>query len=91
MFGLCLGYPDQSPERKPRLPLSTVLHQDRYQSAINFAQEIDVYDAHIRDYYERRSQGKLSMTWSEQMAKQAQSQTRDFMQEYLKTQGFMHK
>lgn len=91
VFGLCLGYPDQSPERKPRLPLTTVLHKDRYQSALEFAAEIDGYDAHVRDYYERRSQGKLTMTWSEQMSKQAQTQTREFMQEYLKTQGFMHK
>ncbi|GHA16009.1 NADPH-dependent oxidoreductase [Arenicella chitinivorans] len=91
VFGLCLGYPDQSPERKPRLPLETVLYRDRYQSAVEHAPEIDTYDTHVREYYVRRSQGKLTMSWSEQMAKQARTQTRDFMQEYLKKQGFVLK
>ena len=30
VFGLCLGYPDQAPEVKPRLPLATVLKEDAY-------------------------------------------------------------
>src|SRR5690554_7482615 len=29
-FGLCLGYPDQDPEVKPRLPLAAILKQDAY-------------------------------------------------------------
>jgi len=29
VFGMCLGYPAQNPEVKPRLPLSVILKQDR--------------------------------------------------------------
>ena len=30
VFGMCLGWPDQETEVKPRLPTALVLHQDRY-------------------------------------------------------------
>ncbi len=30
VFGLCIGYPAQNPEVKPRLPIDVVLKQDRY-------------------------------------------------------------
>ena len=29
-FGLCLGWPDQQPEVKPRMPLEMIMHEDRY-------------------------------------------------------------
>jgi len=28
VFGLCLGYPDEKPEQKPRLPVNVVLKED---------------------------------------------------------------
>jgi len=52
---------------------------------------IDDYDKDVKEYYNARTGGKLDQSWSEQMAKQAQSQTRPFMKEYLNKQGFMNK
>lgn len=31
LFGLCLGYPAQDPQQKPRLPASIMLHENLYQ------------------------------------------------------------
>lgn len=91
VFGLCLGYPDQDPDIKPRLPASVVVHRDRYYSAEELRDTIDSYDSHVRKYYIQRTDGKLDLTWSEQMRKQAQTQARPFMLEYLHSQGFMKK
>jgi len=91
VFGLCLGYPDQNPAPKPRLPLVSVLHQGVYSSAGSVKDEIDEYDANVRQYYVDRTKGKLSFTWSEQMTKQAATQKRSFMLNFVKKQGFIEK
>lgn len=91
VFGLCLGYPDQSPEKKPRLPTSSVLMQNQYALDSDVEQAIDKYDDEVRDYYIARTKGKLDQSWSEQMAKQAQTQTRPFILEYLQSRGFIKR
>ncbi|MFT5571208.1 MAG: nitroreductase [Cryomorphaceae bacterium] len=91
VFGLCLGYPNQNPEIKPRLPRAAIVHQDKYVPAALMREVLDGYDTHVRDYYLQRTSGKLDLTWSDQMAKQAQSQSREFMMNYLNNQGFMKK
>lgn len=91
VFGLCIGYPDQQPDVKPRLPESVILHQDQYRLASDLKPLIDGYDAHVREYYVDRTAGKLDQTWSDQMTQQANSQSRPFMLEFLRNQGFMKK
>lgn len=91
VFGLCLGYPDQSPAPKPRLPRSAVCHQGAYQSAEKIKVAIDDYDQLVKKYYQVRSDGKLDMTWSQQMQKQSATQSRPFMLEFLQKKGFLIK
>lgn len=91
VFGLCLGYPDQAPAQKPRLPLETVLHPEVYIPVSSLAEQIDHYDEHVRAYYVERTGGKLNHSWTEQMAQQARTQSRPFMKKYLQKQGFMKK
>jgi len=91
VFGLCLGYPDQNPDIKPRLPVDAVLHQEQYRSAKQQQTLLDRYDTLVKHYYHERTQGKLDFSWSEQMAKQARSQKRVFMKKYINKQGFMRK
>lgn len=91
VFGLCIGYPDQQPGIKPRLPSAAVLHNDEYQSSAQTRVLTDQYDDLVSEYYVARTRGKLQQTFSEQMAKQAASQSRPFMKEFLNKQGFMKK
>lgn len=91
VFGLCFGYPDQHPDKKPRLPMQSVLMQNQYTSNKEIDQLIDQYDEIVRDYYIARTKGKVEQSWSEQMAKQAMSQTRPFMLEYLQKRGFIRR
>ena len=49
VFGLCLGYPDQDPEIKPRLPLSVILKEEVYNETGD-REAIAEYDENIREY-----------------------------------------
>lgn len=91
VFGLCLGYPDQNPPKKPRLPLEVVLHQNTYTPADQLSAAIDRYDEQVQVYYQQRSGGKLDFDWSTQMAKQSETQTRPFMRDFLHSKGFLKK
>jgi len=89
VFGLCLGHPDQDPAIKPRLPVDAVLHDGSYQTPEVHQEILDQYDTNVKQYYLDRTKGKLSFTWSDQMAKQAETQKRQFMGKYLRKQGFI--
>ncbi|OPX54166.1 nitroreductase [Oceanospirillum multiglobuliferum] len=89
MFGLCLGYPDQVPEKKPRLPVDLVLHQERYRALD--AQKLSEYDEQMREYYRERSQGKSEQSWSEQISQALGKEARPFMLVSLNKQGFALK
>ncbi|TGG90251.1 oxygen-insensitive NADPH nitroreductase [Natronospirillum operosum] len=90
VFGLCLGYPDQNPEVKPRLPLSVVLKQDRYDDSAD-ADLIRDYDTGVRRYYETRTGGNKSMTWSEQISGMLKKEARPHMLPFLQQRGFLKR
>ncbi|WP_261818066.1 oxygen-insensitive NADPH nitroreductase [Vibrio gallicus] len=89
LFGLCLGYPDQSPEVKPRLPKSILVHENSYQP-LN-TQALAEYDQQISDYYATRSSNNKVGSWSQQITTNLSKETRPFMQEFIKSQGFSTK
>jgi nitroreductase len=64
VFGMCLGYPNQNPEVKPRLPLSVILKQDQYDDSAD-ADAIAEYDELVREYYKTRTGGNKDDSWSE--------------------------
>lgn len=89
MFGLCLGYPDQDPGKKPRLPASLVLHEDTYQPLDQAV--LAEYDNTMRDYYRERTQGKNEQSWSDQISTILGKEARPFMKDRLSQQGFAKK
>ena len=90
VFGMCLGYPAQSPQRKPRLPLGVVLKQERYDDSGDAAL-IEVYDHRVSAYYRARTGGALENTWSEQISDMLVKEARPHMLEYLRSKGFLLK
>ena len=86
IFGLCLGYPDQDPGQKPRLPLPMVLHQDVYST--DHLALLDEYDATISQYYNKRTNGKLTQNFSQHIIKTMVKEARPHMLPYLQSQGF---
>lgn len=90
VFGLCLGYPDQNPEVKPRLPVSVVLKQETYNDSDDQG-IITEYDAHVREYYRTRTGGGKDMTWSEQISGMLVKESRPHMLPFLQDRGFLLK
>jgi nitroreductase len=88
VFGMCLGYPAQNPQVKPRLPLSVILKTDRYDDEQDEA-NIREYDERVREYYRTRTGGNKDTAWSEQISDMLMKEARPHMLEYLKSRGFL--
>lgn len=90
VFGLCLGYPAQDPEVKPRMPLEAVLMQDKYDSSV-FDSNVKAYDETVSEYYKTRTGGKKDSSWSKEMKALVGKESRPHMQGFLKDRGFLLK
>lgn len=90
VFGMCIGYPDQQPVPRPRLPRSTVLHENRYSEA-GYREGIQAYDERMKQYMLERSGGKSALVWSESMAAKLSKPNRKHMQSFLQERGFLQE
>ena len=90
VFGLCIGHPAETPEVKPRLPVSLVLKENTYDDSED-PEQIAAYDIVSRDYYANRSGNKKSQSWSEQMTDLLRKEARPHMKQFLANQGFEMK
>ena len=90
LFGLCLGWPDQDPELKPRLPLSVTLKEETYDES-NDRAGIAAYDEQMREYYLARTGGKVDRTWSSDMSALLGKESRPHMRGFLESQGMNTK
>lgn len=90
VFGMCIGYPDQKPEIKPRLPMASILKRDFYQDNQDAAL-VATYDDTISAYYQARSSGKKNTTWSEQLKPLFSTKLRGHMRDFLRARGFEMK
>lgn len=90
VFGLCLGYPDQDPEIKPRLPLSVILKEEVYNETGD-KETIAAYDEEIREYYRTRTGGGHGISWSEQVSTLLSEKARPHMKQFLADQGFVFR
>lgn len=90
VFGMCLGYPDETPDIKPRLPLEAVYCTDKY-DVDSKIELIKNYDENISSYYMERTAGARKDTWTEQMAKHTSRPLRPHMMQFLQSKGFIKK
>lgn len=90
LFGLCLGWPSEPCQPKPRLPLEAILHTDRYDEGI-IDHELEEYDKLMADYYRTRNSNQKQSNWSEQTAMALQKKKREHMLAAFQQQGFLLK
>lgn len=90
VFGLCLGYPDQDPEVKPRLPVSVIMKQEVYNEEGD-REAVAAYDEAIREYYRTRTGGGHGISWTEQVADLLSEKSRPHMKDFLASKGFKFK
>lgn len=89
LFALIVGHPKNRSEKKPRLPLENVYHENEYQTDKDvYIGQLQEYNKVISEYYERRTKGKRKDTWTEQMAGMLSKKSRMYMKDYVEGQGF---
>lgn len=88
VFGMCLGYPDQQPEVKPRLPVEAILMEDRYRDT---RQDVEAFDATMHGYYRDRTSGRKDANWSRNLTPLFDTKLRAHMREFLIERGFEMK
>lgn len=86
VFGLCLGYPAQDPEPKPRLPKSVWVMENTYKPTSKDA--IVEYDKTISEYYATRTSNKKTSTWTEELKGEFTKKVRPHMLDFLQAKGF---
>lgn len=90
VFGMCIGYPDQNPGIRPRLPLEGVLHHGVY-DASKTVEAVQAYDDTYTEYMRARSGGKSASAWSQVMAKRLSEPVRLHMMDFLQSKGLMKR
>ena len=88
LFGMCIGWPAQDPEIKPRLPIGVVCKKNSY-SIDGDNEAIESYDDAMRTYYASRSKNKKSEGWVAQMASLLAREARPHMLKFLNSKGFL--
>jgi len=85
LFGLCVGVPDETPEARPRLPVSAILFDDRCPSDRDSLAALDTYDAEYSRYLAAR--GAAPRAWSEAMARKFSAAERNGLTAYYESKG----
>ena len=61
--GLCIGYPDEQPLVKPRLPRETVIHNNTYKEITR--EQLEAYNEEMLSYMKKRG---ATSTWTQGVA-----------------------
>ncbi|MEW8498989.1 MAG: oxygen-insensitive NADPH nitroreductase, partial [Candidatus Thiodiazotropha taylori] len=73
-------------EVKPRMPVESILHQDRYQDMD--PQRLAEYDERMSKYYASRGSNVKLSDWSNATAQAMQGKKREHILEFLRSRGF---
>ncbi len=91
VFGMCLGWPDESPRQKPRMAPSAMVHYEQYghsATADEAAQQVADYDRHLHAHYTAVNKPTTAASWTDEMAKKFSPQPRANLRLALKELGF---
>lgn len=85
MFAMALGYPDQDPALRPRLPKDLVLSTNHYTPATE--QQLQAYNQTVADYY-YQVRGEAGVTWQQTIEAYLDKPVRPAILPYLNQQGY---
>ncbi|RWR02067.1 nitroreductase A [[Pantoea] beijingensis] len=86
LFGMCLGWPAQQPDVKPRMPAKMMVHENSYQPIEPAL--LEEYDRELVEYYMARGSNQRQDSWSEQIKRTIVRESRPFILDYLHQQGW---
>ncbi len=87
VFGLCLGYPAETPKQKPRMPVTGIVHHERYDADAALA-AIDPYDAELKSHYDSVGKESHPNSWTHEVDAKFSPRPRDGLRAALKARGF---
>jgi len=90
LYLLCLGYPDETPGLKPRLPQEEI-HKIDYYDDRKQDQLIDEYNETVKEYYVKRTNGKTQDRWTEHCGRFLMAKTRDEVGIFFRKIGLLGK
>ena len=88
LVGLCVGYPDDDPGVKPRLPMTSVCFDNKYDTEKAKA-GVEEYDVTYQKYLSGRDSNARDSNWSKSISKLYSSISMDATYDLLKQQGFI--
>ncbi len=86
LFGLCVGVPDESPSRRPRLPVESVLFEERYPSDEAVLHQLASYDEGYVEYLKARGV-ETPVAWSVQRGRAYAEPKRTHLGPYYRGKG----
>ena len=89
--GLAVGWPNQEPQLKPRLPKEVMHMENHYQALENPLKDIEAYDEEITGYYDTRDLNNRVDRFSKQVADKMETlpPKRLALLEVIQQQGFL--
>ncbi len=90
LYLLCLGYPDENPGLKPRLPQEEI-HKIDYYDCSKQDKLIEEYNTVVQEYYRKRTDGKKETRWTEHCGELLMAKTRDDVGMHFRRAGFLKK
>ena len=89
--GLAVGWPNQEPQLKPRLPKEVIHMENQYQALENPLKDIEAYDEEITGYYDTRDLNNRGDRFSKQVADKMETlpPKRLALLEVIQKQGFL--
>ncbi|MEW7314215.1 oxygen-insensitive NADPH nitroreductase [Buttiauxella gaviniae] len=86
LFGLCLGWPDEDHDIKPRMPAAMLMHENSYQPVDENV--LAQYDEEMEQYYLSRDSNSRKDNWSDHIRRTIIKENRPFILDYLHKQGW---
>ncbi len=84
VFGLCIGWPENIPDKKPRLPKSVVVYNEHYKSD-NIEDNLKIYDEELNKYYNN----SIKAAWTSKIANKFSEPRRNDLKSILNEFGFV--
>lgn len=85
--GLVVGYADEEPDKKPRLPQNVVVHNETYNELTD--DQLNEYDELISEYLSSRTNGKDCSDWSDRISNIYRYVYYPKVKDTLNSQGFL--
>jgi nitroreductase len=87
VFGMCLGWPGETPQLKPRMAFDHMVHHEQY-DADKLQNGLDAYDKALAEHYRSLGRETTDASWTDDIDDKFNMPRRDDLREALKDLGF---